>query len=148
MRFPLFLPLVGAFTVSVLAEPPAKFDCTIRHWNDAFRKQRAHDYDTGYSTTKVAPSNIAWLRPGVNPAGRGTKGFVVLGSCSKGNVTSSTELRSLMTKLSKLGSDHGANAISYEKSGAELRFQFLRMQDRFLDGARGPQQTNLSSQLR
>ena len=101
---------------------PAQFDCTIRYWNEALQKERTHDYDTGYYTTKVAPSDIAWLQPGKSPVGRpgrvdpGTVGFVVIGSCSKGNITSSTELRNIMIKLSKLASDHRANAISYEKS--------------------------------
>ena len=49
---------------------PAQFDCTIRYWNEALQKERTHDYDTGYSTTKVAPSDIAWLQPGMSPVGR------------------------------------------------------------------------------
>ncbi len=141
MRLLLILPLFGTFAFSAIAEPPVQLDCTIRYWNDAFKKERAHDYDTGYSTTKVAPADIAWLRPGTNPVGRlgqvgRTIGFVVLGSCKKGNVSSSTELRNLMIKLGKLASDHGANAISYEKSGTEIRFQFLRIKDAFLNSAR------------
>jgi len=150
VRFLPLLPLAGALAVSALAEAPAKFDCTIRYWNDALRKERAHDYDTGYSTTKVAPSDIAWLRPGINPVGRTgqvgrTIGFVVLGSCKKGNVGSGAELQNLMVKLSKLASDHGANAISYEKSGTEIRFQFLRVQDAILNSAKRPQSTNAHS---
>jgi hypothetical protein len=149
----LILPLLAAFVFPALAEPPVRLDCTIRYWNDAFRKERAHDYDSGYSTTKVAASDIAWLRPGTNPVGRlgqvgRTVGFVVLGSCTKGNVTSSTELRNLMIKLSKLASDHGANAISYEKSGTEIRFHFLRIQDAILNAAKRPQQRNLRSESR
>src|SRR6266700_1204247 len=54
VQFLPFLPLLVAFTFSVLAEPPAQFDCTIRYWNEALQKERTHDYDTGYSTTKVA----------------------------------------------------------------------------------------------
>ncbi len=142
------LPLFAAFAFSALSEPPARLDCTIRYWNDAFKKERAHDYDTGYSTTKVAPSDIAWLQPGVNPVGRGTRGFVVLGSCSEGNVSTSRELRNLMIKLSKLASDHGANAISYEKSGTELRFQILRIQDAIVNASRRPQQTSFRSESR
>ena len=105
VQFLPFLPLLVAFTFSVLAEPPAQFDCTIRYWNEALQKERPHDYDTGYYTTKVAPSDIAWLQPGMSPVGRpgrvdpGTVGFVVIGSCSKGNITSSTELRNIMIKL-------------------------------------------------
>lgn len=145
----LVLSVVSA--LSALAEPPAKFDCTIRSWNEAWLKERAHDYDTGYSTTKVAPSNIAWLPSSVNLIARPghygprTIGFVVLGACTKGNISSSKELHNLMIKLSKLASEHGANAISYEKSGTEVRFQFLRIQDRILNAAKHTQQTNLGS---
>ena len=131
----------------MLADPPVQLDCTIRYWNDAFRKERAHDYDSGYSITKVAPSDIAWLRADVNPVGRPgrvgvrTVGFVVLGSCSKGNVSSSTELQNLMIKLSKVASDQGANAISYQKSGTEVRFHFLRIQDAILNAAKRTNKT-------
>jgi hypothetical protein len=140
-RFLLFTALTIAFALSALAEPPAKLDCTIRYWNEHFKKEKEHDYQRGYSTTKVAPKDIAWLRPGASPVGRlgqvgSTFGFVVLGWCKKGNVTNSTELRSLMISLSKVASDHGANAISYEKSGTEIRFQFLRLQDAILNAAR------------
>jgi hypothetical protein len=142
------LALFAGFAFSALAEPPVRLDCTIRSWNDAFRKERAHDYDSGYSITKVAPSDIAWLRPGINPVGQPgrvgpTRGFVVLGSCTKGNVTSSVELRNLMINLSKVASDHGANAISYEKFGTEIHFQFLRVQDAILNAVRPPKQTGL-----
>jgi hypothetical protein len=41
-----------------------------------------------------------------------------------------------MIKLSKLASDHGANAISYQKSGTEIRFHFLRIQDAILNAAK------------
>ena len=69
----------------------------------------------------------------------------MLGSCRKGNVGSGTELQNLMVKLSKLASDHGANAISYEKSGTEIRFQFLRVQDAILNSAKRSQSTNAHS---
>lgn len=149
----LVLPLFAAFVFPALAEPPVRLDCTIRYWNDAFRKERAHDYDSGYSIAKVAPSDIAWLRPGISPGlrhgqvGR-TVGFVLLGSCTKGNVTSSTELQNLMIKLSKVASDHGANAMSFEKSGTEIRFHFLRIQDAILNAAKRSQQTHVHSESR
>ena len=153
MRLLPILPLFAAFAFSALAEPPVRLDCTIRYWNDAFRKERSHDYDSGYSITKVAPSDIAWLRPGINPVGRfgqigSTRGFVVLGSCTKGNVTSTVELRNLMINLSKVASDHGANAICYQKSGTEIRFQFLRIKDAVLNAATRSQQTDLLSESR
>jgi hypothetical protein len=59
-----------------------------------------------------------------------TYGFVVLGNCTKANITNSAELRNVMIKLSKLVSDHGGNAISYNKSGTEMRFYFLRLEDK------------------
>jgi hypothetical protein len=126
---------------SAMAEPPITLDCTIRYWNEAFKKEKEHDYYTGYSTMKVAPKDIAWLRPGENPVGRPytpsrTIGFIELGSCRKGNLTESTDLRNLLMKLSKLASDHGANAICYEKSSTEIRFQFLRIQDAILNAGR------------
>lgn len=142
-RFFLIMALSVASAHSVLAEPPVKLDCTIRYWNEHFKKEKEHDYQHGYSTTKVAPKDIAWLRPGASPVNRlaqviPTYGFVVLGWCKKGNITSSTELRNLMIKLSKLASDHGANAMSYDKSGTEIRFYFLRLQDAiFAAGKRG-----------
>src|SRR5205807_7588065 len=144
-----FLPIMAlfvTFALSALAEPPVTLDCTIRYWNDAFKRQMEHDYYTGYSTTKVAPKDMAWLRPGANPVGRlgevgRTYGFIVLGSCRKGNLTDSTDLRDLMIKLSKLASEHGANAICYEKSGTEISFQFLRIQDSILNAAKHPNKT-------
>jgi len=43
-----------------------------------------------------------------------------------------------MVKLSKLVSDDGGNAISYTKSGTEMRFYFLRLEDRiYAAGKRG-----------
>ncbi len=126
-----------------MAEPPVKLDCSIRYWNEHFKKEKEHDYETGYSTTKVAPKDIAWLEPGASPVNRlgqvlPTHGFVVLGWCKKGNITNTTELRNLMTKLSKVASDHGANAISYDKSGTEMRFYFLRQKDAiYAAGKRG-----------
>jgi hypothetical protein len=88
-RFLAITALWVAFAFSAVAEPPIKLDCTIRYWNDPFKKQAEHDYETGYSTTKVAPKDIAWLRPGANPVGRlgevgRTYGFIVLGSCRRG----------------------------------------------------------------
>jgi hypothetical protein len=129
-----------------MAEPLVTLDCTIRYWNEVFKKEKEHDYYTGYSTMKVAPSDIAWLRPGLNPVGRPnersrTSGFILLGSCKKGNLTGSADLRSLLVKLSKVASDHGANAISYEKYGMEIHFQFLRVQDAILDAARRSNKT-------
>ena len=58
----------------------------------------------GYSTTKVAPKDIAWLRRGDSPVGRlgqvgPTYGFVVLGYCTKANITNSAELRNIMVKF-------------------------------------------------
>jgi hypothetical protein len=141
----LFLLSAGffiAFAFSAIAEPPIKLDCTIRYWNEAYKKQMEHDNYTGYSTTKVAPKDIAWLRPGANPVGaQHTYGFILLGSCKRGNLTDSTDLRNLLVKLSKVASNHGANAISYEKYGREIHFQFLRVRDAILNAARPSNKT-------
>jgi hypothetical protein len=144
-----FLPIIALFSTfafSALAEPPIKLECTIRYWNEALKREKEHDYYEGYSTTKIAPKDIAWLRPGANPVGRPgyrvrTVGFIVLGSCKKGNLIGSTDLRNLMVKLSTVASDHGANAISYGKYGTEIYFQFLRVQDSILNGARRSNKT-------
>jgi hypothetical protein len=47
------------------------------------------------------------------------------------------ELRNILIKLSKLVSDHGGNAISYDKSGTEVRFYFLRLEDRIYAAGKG-----------
>jgi hypothetical protein len=140
-RFLLLTALSVVSALSALAEPPAQLDCTIHSWNEHFKKEKDHDYQHGYSTTKVAPKDIAWLRPGASPVGRlgqvgPTYGFVVLGYCTKANITNSAELRNIMIKLSKLVSDHGGNAISYNKSGTETRFYFLRLEDRIYAGGK------------
>jgi hypothetical protein len=140
MRPLLVFALFVAFPFSVLPEPRSPLT-TIRYWNEAFKKEKEHDYYTGYSIAKVAPSDIAWLRPGLSPVLRPnersrTFGFILLGSCKKGNFTGSTDVRDILVKLSKVASDHGANAISYEKYGTEVHFQFLRVQDAILNAAR------------
>ena len=97
----------------------------------------------GIPRRKLLPKIIAWLRPGASPVGRvgrvgPTYGFVVLGYCTKTDITNSAELRNIMIKLSKLASDHGGNAISYNKSGTEMRFYFLRLEDKiYAAGKRG-----------
>ena len=84
MRFLSVLASLAAFPFVVSAEPPVNLDCTIQYWNEHSKKEKDHDYQHGYSTTKIAPKDIAWLRPGVSPVGplgqvRPTHGFVVLG---------------------------------------------------------------------
>jgi hypothetical protein len=145
-RFTPIMALFAAVAHSALAEPPVTLDCTIRYWNDAFKKKMEHDNYTGYSTTKVAPKDMAWLRPGASPVGRlgevrHTYGFIVLGSCKKGNLTESTDIRKLLITLSKLASDHGANAICYEKSKTEISFQFLRVEDSILNAVKRSNKT-------
>src|SRR2546423_13857261 len=88
------------------------------------RKRRNTIINTGIRRRRLLPKISPGYGPGASPVGRlgevgPTYGFVVLGWCKKGNITSSTELRNLMIKLSKLASDHGANAMSYDKSGTE-----------------------------
>ena len=142
MRFLSVLTSLAVFSFLVSAEPPVNLDCTIQYWTEHSKREKDHDYQHGYSTTKVAPKDIAWLRRGVSPVGplgqvRQTRGFVVLGGCGKTNITSSKELQNVMIKLSKLVSDHGGNAISYDKSGTEIRFWFLRLEDRIYAAGKG-----------
>ncbi len=150
MRFVSVLASLIAFPFFGLADGPAKLNCTIQLWNEHFKKEKDHDYQHGYSTTKVAPKDIAWLRPGASPLGRlgrvgPTYGFVVLGYCTKANITNKAELRSIMIKLSKLVSDHGGNAISYDKSGTEVRFYFLRLEDRIYVAGRRSNGSNAAA---
>jgi uncharacterized protein YfaP (DUF2135 family) len=72
-RFLLIMALSVVSALSALAEPPAQLDCTIHSWNEHSKKEKDHDYQHGYSTTKVAPKDIAWLRPGASPVGHSAK---------------------------------------------------------------------------
>lgn len=122
---------------SAMAEPPITLDCTIRYWNEAFKKEKEHDYYTGYSTMKVAPKDIAWLRPGENPVGRPytpsrTIGFIVLGSCRKGNLTESTDLRNLLMKLSKLRRIMGRTPFAMRSPARRYAFSFSEYKTQFL----------------
>ena len=92
----------------------------------------------------MAPENIAWPRPGKIDPGNSGRVFFVLGRSQKGNLTRSTDLRKPTIKLSKLASDHGANAINYEISGTELRVQFLRIPDAILGAAKPGDKTKLN----
>src|SRR5439155_20033288 len=95
----------------------------------------------------VGPKHSAWVRPGASPVGplgqvRPTSELVVRGGCKQTSITSSKELQNILIKLSKLVRDHGGNAISYDKSGAEIRFWFLRLEDRiYAAGKRGNERT-------
>jgi len=112
--------------------PPIAIDCTFTHLDPV--KLRL----PGYSNTKVAPEDMAWLKAGADPyirpgqLGR-TEGFVVLGRGS-GHVTPSTDYRKLCIALARVASDHGANAINYQvlNHGTQLRVQFLRVEDALL----------------
>jgi hypothetical protein len=121
---------VAALVSSALAEPPITLDCTIGYWNSRWVKEMEHDYQKGYSATKVAPKDMVWLRLG--KIGHSGRGFLVLGRCQKGNVTRSTDLRKLTIKLSKLASDHGRTPLtmrspvrSYVSSSSEYQTQLL-----------------------
>jgi len=105
------------------------------------RRRKSTTLSTGIPRGKLLPKISLGYGPGARPVNRlgqvdPTYGFVVLCWCKKGNVTSSTELGNLMIKLSKLASDHGANAISYDKSGTEIRFYFLRLQEAIFAAAK------------
>jgi hypothetical protein len=81
----------------------------------------------GYSNTKVHPEKIVFWRPvfdtrSLDPRNQSTKGFVVLGR-GVGHVTKQPDWRELGAKLRKVASDHGANAIAYERSSSLFRLQ-------------------------
>jgi hypothetical protein len=108
--------------------PPITIDCTFtRHVEDFPSSYK-------YSKTKVAPENVVFLRPGIDPRDGPNQGFVVLGR-GFGHLTKQTDQRALDVKLRKVASEHGANAIAYEISGDQFRVQFLRIQDAILKAA-------------
>ena len=94
----LAIPLTVALGVMLMAAalavtsaqaqpPPIKIECT-------FHRRALPIGVQGYSPTKVAPKDIAWLKPGVNPYGSEVKRYVVLGR-GIGDLTASTDLRNL-----------------------------------------------------
>ena len=128
--------MAAALAVTSAQPPPIAIECTFYHVD--FAKYG------GYSTTKVAPKDIAWLEPGHDPRGpefnpnnQRSRGYVVLGR-GIGNLTASTDRRKLTVQLAQVASDHGANAINYQifNQGTQMRVQFLRIEDSFLQRAR------------
>lgn len=146
----LFLMAAAIAVTSAQAQPPPiKIDCTFHRLD--FTKEMI---DLGFSKTKVAPTDVAWLLPGGDPEhinytygesavlrspGIGFRGRagVVLGT-GRGQLTASTDLPKLCIQLAKVASDHGANAINYQifKHGTELHVQFLRIRDDILQKVR------------
>ena len=118
-----------AVTSAQAQPPPIKIECTFH--------RVGFPNKGGYSNTKVAPKDIAWLKPGDNPYGRAGRGFVVLGR-GIGHLTASTDLRKLCIQLAQVASDHGANAINYQilSRGTRLSVQFLRIEDAILQRER------------
>ena len=113
--------------------PRIAIDCTFTKMD--FVKSHLR----GYSNTKVHPEKIVFWRPvfdtrSLDPRNQSTQGFIVLGR-GVGHVTKQPDWRELGAKLRKVASDHGANAIAYERSGTEFRVQFLRVQDDILNTA-------------
>jgi len=119
-----------AVTSAQAQPPPIKIECTFYPRSFPIRVQ-------GYSPAKVAPKDIAWLKPGDNPYGRAGRGFVVLGR-GIGHLTASTDLRKLCIQLAQVASDHGANAINYQilNGGTRMCVQFLRIADAILQRER------------
>jgi hypothetical protein len=121
-----------AVTSAQAQPPPIKIECTF------YRVQ-------GYLGTKVAPKDIAWLKPGddaydgpeFDPNNQRSEGYVVLGR-GIGHLTASTDRRKLTVQLAQVASDHGANAINYQifNHGTQIRVQFLRIADAILQRER------------
>ena len=115
-----------AITSAQAEPPPITIDCTFHHVN--------FPNNGSYSKTKVAPKDMAWLKPGDDPSNNETNiGFVVLGR-GFGHLTASTDLRKLTVQLAQAASDHGANAINYQirNHGTQMHVQFLRVEDAIL----------------
>jgi hypothetical protein len=128
-----------AVTSAQAQPPPIKIECTFYPRSLPTRVQ-------GYSPTKVAPKDIAWLKPGadagVGPgidasSQSGGGGYIVLGR-GIGHLTASTDRRELTVQLAQVASDHGANAINYQmfNQGTQMRVQFLRIADAILQRER------------
>ena len=167
------IPLAVALGVTLMAAaiavtsahaqpPPIKIECTF--YNPDIYGPRDSSILRG-SKRKVAPKDIAWLRPGDNaldwngelkspsgafPEQKGNPhgashipakepNFVVLGTGS-GQLTASTDRLKLCIQLAQVASDHRANAINYQisKEGT-FRVQFLRIRDAILQKV-GPRQ--------
>ena len=111
--------------------------------NNMSRMKKSEDtpVDAPCSHSPACPQETGFNLPVALPSSQQSKGYTFVnfgGYCTKANITNSAELRNIMIKLSKLVSDHGGNAISYTKSGTEMRFYFLRLEDRiYAAGKRG-----------
>jgi hypothetical protein len=115
--------VLGAACFAQNRTPPIAIDCTFKSME--FGRLNL----PGFSHTRVAPENVVFLQPGADPGnGSRTRQYVVLGR-GFGHVTKQADWRELGAKLRKVASDHGANAISYERAGTEFRVQFLRIRD-------------------
>jgi hypothetical protein len=144
-----------AVTSAQAESSPIKIECTF--YNPDIYGPRDSSI-LRESKRKVAPEDIAWLRPGDNaldwngelkspsgafPEQKGNPhdashipakdpNFVVLGTGS-GRLTANTDLRKLCIQLAKVASDHRANAINYQISKeSTVRVQFLRIKDAIL----------------
>ena len=127
-----------AITSAQAESSPVTIDCT-------FYPVKFPKYGD-YSTTKVAPKDMAWIpadHPYIRPEEISTGlvvwdknyrkwSFVVLGRGS-GHLTPSTDLPKLCIQLAKVASDHEANAIHYQilNHGTQIRVQFLRIEDTY-----------------
>jgi hypothetical protein len=136
MKTKLAVLLITATLMVIPAQaqpPPITIECTFHKVDFVLLNLR------GYSNTKVAPKDMAWLRPGDIPLRPGdiTMSFIVIGR-GIGHLTASTDLRKLCVQLAKVASDHGANAIDYQifNQGTQIRVNFLRVEDTTLQRAR------------
>jgi hypothetical protein len=126
------LGVILVITSAQAEPPPITIHCTF------YRVALGREYS---KKVKVAPKDMAWLKPGQEPW-TGTEfdpnnqrniGFVVLGR-GIGPLTASTDLRKLTVQLAQVASDHGANAINYQilNHGTQMHVQFLCVEDAIL----------------
>jgi hypothetical protein len=101
-------------------------DCTFQSNLDILKKLNF----SGYSYTKVAPENIVFVRPDVlHRTDRPHLSTVWDMGKGFGRINGTVDWREVGHKLRAIASAHGANVVTYQIAGPEIRVQFLRAMD-------------------
>jgi len=106
---------------------PIEIDCSFQSNLDILKKLRF----PGYSYTKVAPENVAFVRPDVLPRSdkpRFQSTFWDLGK-GFGHIPGTVNWREVGHQLRAIASAHGANVVAYQIAGPEIRVRFVRATD-------------------